>query len=191
MRIQYGEDRVSGVYAVGHTFWITVTDDAGVTKATAMAETVPQGSGPDGAWDQGFLVDGYDWSDPSLDILPTDQVHFRSDEGYSHTLRVGTITGEADPAADTVSGTITAPWLPTGFPLSGEAGAWGFTFESFWFNLDPATGAGDYSVDFSPYDLLPGQDISVFYTVPPGDRVGNTVRVSGGMIYLPLVTKNQ
>ena len=191
MRVQYGEDRVSGVYAVGHTLWITVTDDAGATKATAEAETTPQGSGPDGAWDQGFLVEGDDWSDPSLDIVPTDRVHFRSDEGYSNTLRVGTITGEADPVADTVSGTITAPWLPTDFALSGEAGAWGFTFESFWFNIDSATGAGDYSVDFSPYDLLPGQDISVFYTVLPGDRVGNTIRAPGAMIYLPLVTKTQ
>jgi oligopeptide transport system substrate-binding protein len=192
MRVHYGEDRVSGVYPVGHTFWITVTDDVGGVKGTAMAETAVQGAGPDGAWQQGFLVEGDDWSVPGLDIQPTDQVQFRADDDYTNTVEVGTITGEADPSADTLSGTITAPWLPTKpFVLSGEAGTWGFTFKPFWFNLDSATGAGDYSVDFSPYDLLPGQDVSVFYTEPDGDRVGNTVRASGGMIYLPLVTKNQ
>jgi uncharacterized repeat protein (TIGR01451 family) len=192
MMVQYGEDRASGAYPVGHTVWITVTDDGGEVKGTAMAQTTPRGAGPDGAWEQGFQVEAGDWSDALLDIVPTDQVHFRSDEGFTRTVRVGTITGEADPISDTVSGTITSPWLPTKpFALQGEAGAWGFTFETFWFGLDSATGAGDYSVDFSPYDLLPGQDISVFYSEPGGDRVGNTVRVPGAMIYLPLVTKNQ
>jgi oligopeptide transport system substrate-binding protein len=189
MMVQYGEDRASGVYAVGHTFWITVTDDLGGVKATATAETVLQGSGPDGAWDQGFLVEGDDWSVPSLDIQPTDQVHFRSDDGYTNTVQVGTITGEADPAADTISGTITVPWY-AGLNFSGQAGAWGFTFKSFNLALDPSTGADDYFVDFSPYDLLPGGDLTVSYSDPDG-WVGNTIRVPGGLIYLPLVTKNQ
>jgi oligopeptide transport system substrate-binding protein len=174
MSVHYGQDRAAGIYPVGHTFWVTVTDDVGTVKATATAVSEPGGSGPDGAWGDGFVVEGDDWSTAGLDITALDRVHFRSEDGYTNTLEIGTIAGQLDSAADTAQGTITVPWL-AGQKLYGLAGSWGFTFREFEVDLD-GTGTGDYFVDFSPDDLLGGQDIDVFYIEPDGDRVGNQIR---------------
>jgi oligopeptide transport system substrate-binding protein len=174
MVVNYGANRASGVYEVGHTIQLTVTDDVGALKATATVETEQGGSMHDGWWQDGFVADGDDWSTAPLDIQPGDTVHFRSDEGYINSIQVGTITGQLDTAADTVAGTVTAPWF-AGQTLQADAGAWGFTFRDFTLQLD-MSGADDYFVDFTPDDLLPDQSIDVFYTQPDGDRVGNVLQ---------------
>jgi len=183
MGVNYGHDEAAGFYEVGHTFWITVTDGGGTPKAYATATTMPAGTGPDLAWSNGFWVHKADWSDPSLDIQPGDLVHFRADDGYTNTVLVGTITARLNAAANTAAGTITAPGFVE--PLEGFAGFWGRFWESF--TVDP--NGGSYLVDFSPYDLQPGEEVSVGYGEPDRDSVRNVFWVPRGQVYLPLVLK--
>jgi hypothetical protein len=180
MGVNYGLDEAMGMYAVGHTFWVTVTDNLGSHKAHAAATTMVEGTGPDFAWSEGFLVEQKDWSDPKLDILPGDQVHFQSDEGFTETIQVGTITAQLYPTNNTVAGTITA----TGFiePLEGHAGSWGLIWKSFTTNPD-----GSFFVDLSPYDLLPNDRITVGYGEPDSDSVNNVFITPWHKIQLPLV----
>jgi hypothetical protein len=184
MGVNYGLDEATGFYNVGYTFWITVTDSVGSPKAHATTTTTPAGTGPDGAWSNGFWVQTDDWSDPALDIRPGDWVLYRADDGYTNSVLVGTITARLDAAANTAAGTITAPGFVE--PLGGFAGFWG----SFWeqFTVDP--NGGSYLVDFSPYDLQPGDEVSVGYGEPDGDTVRNVFWVPRGQVYLPLVLRN-
>ncbi len=188
MYVNYGDNRVGGAYPVGHTFWITVTDSVGSPKGTAAVSTTVGGGGPGTGWDDGFATESEDWSPSPPDIEPTDWVHYRSDDGYTNAVRVGTISGEVDTATDTASGTIEAPWLATQ-TLEGYAGGWGFPgWESFTVALDH-TGRGDYFVDFSPTDLLPGMNIDALYEELDGDRVINLIWARW-RVYLPVGLKN-
>ena len=170
------QDRASGVYAVGHTFWITVTESDGSTvKATASVNTQSNGgAGHDGDWSDGFVAEGGDWSPSQPDIQPGDWVFFRSDDGYNNAVRAGAISGVLDAAEDTVSGTIAAPWLASQ-TLEVRAGHWGWTWESTTVDLD-GTGTSAYLVDFLPEDLTPGRAVEVKYLEPDGDYVVNTIQ---------------
>jgi len=181
MGVNYGLDEAMGIYAVGHTFWVTVTDNLGIPKAHAAATTTVEGTGPDFAWSEGFLIEQKDWSDPAVDILPGDQVQFQSDEGFTETVRVGTISAQLFPTNNTVAGTIIA----TDFvePLEGHAGSWGLIWKSFTTNPD-----GSFFVDFSPdYDLLTDDTITVGYEEPDLDTVNNVFITPWHKIQLPLV----
>jgi hypothetical protein len=182
MGVHYGYDRVSGMYAVGHTLWLTVTDDAGAIKATATV-TTSDAAAEDFAWSDGFTTEPSDWSTAPPNIQPDDRVHFRSDEGYSNTVRVGTITGEVDADANTIQGTIWAPWFSE--PLQGAAGKWGLFWEEF--QVDP--NGGSYFVPFAE-DIEPEQELDVLYTEPDLDIV---INVFDGMsrAYLPIVLKDR
>ena len=184
MGVFYGHDEAAGMYEVGHTFWITVTDSGGTPKAHATATTTPEGTAPYFAYSDGFCVEKDDWSDPFLDIQPGDWVHFRADTGFSNSVHVGTITARLNPDANTVAGTITAP----GFVemLKGYAGIWG----SMWrtFTMDP--NGGSYFVDFSPDDLTPGMEITVGYEEPDKDAVANVFRAPW-LVCLPLIVRNE
>jgi hypothetical protein len=179
----YSYEEAAGMYNVGHTFWITVTDGGGTPKAHATATTTPSGTRHRFAWSNGFLVEKDDWSDPFLDIQPGDRVHFRADDGYTNSVLVGTITARLNAAANTVAGTITAPGFVE--PLKCGAGWWGWFWQTF--TVDP--NGGSYLVDFSPFDLLPGMEVSVSYMEPDGDAVGNEFQVPRGQVYLPVVLK--
>jgi len=188
MYVNYGEDEVGGAYDVGHTFWITVTDSGGTPRATATANTEPAGSGPDGTWEHGFTVAGGDWSPSEPDIQPGDWVHFRSDDGYNNSVRVGTITGGINAEADTASGAIEVPGLASQ-TVDVIVGGWGFPgFEIDTVDLD-AAGRGEYSVDFSPTDLPPDISLGVNYVESDRDRVYNNIFVVWE-VYLPIVIKN-
>jgi hypothetical protein len=184
MGVFYGYDETAGMYEVGHTFWITVTDAGGAPKAHATATTTTEGTAPYFAYSDGFCVEKEDWSDPSLDIQPGDRVHFLADDGYTNSVLVGTITARLNATANTVAGTITAPEFVE--PLNCGAGWWG----SFWetFTVDP--NGGSYLVDFSPFDLLPGMEVTVHYEEPDKDAVGNVFWVPRGQVFLPLVLRN-
>ena len=180
MGVFYGYDEVAGMYEVGHTFWITVTNSVGTLKAQATATTTLNGTDGYFAYSDGFFVKKDDWSDPLLDIQPGDWAHFRGDDGFTNSVHVGTITARLNPGADTVEGTITAPGFVE--QLNGYTGIWG----DFWqtFMVDP--NGGTYFVDFSPNDLLPGMEITVGYEEPDKDAVANIFRVPW-QIYLPLI----
>jgi uncharacterized repeat protein (TIGR01451 family) len=189
MRVDYAGDWVGATYPAGHTFSLTVTDDEGTVKATATIQTTEGGAGH-GYWEDGFATESDDWSPSQPDIEPYDRVYFQADDGYTNTLQVGNITGVIDAAADTVAGTIHAPWL-AGETLQGHAGGWGYPgWESFSTSLD-TVGVGTYFVDFSPTDLYPGSWLEVNYREPDGDQVkgsasapGLTMNVNYGQDYV-------
>lgn len=169
MRVNYSDDRVEGDYEAGHTFWITVTD--GVASTAVLSTT------PGGGWGgPGFGTEDSDWPSGRPDIQPGDQVAFQSDDGYSNLITVGTITGNLDIAADTISGSIQAPF-----------GAQTMTVEChIWVQSGPnpisvggvAANGGSYTCDFSgTWDILPGHSVAVMYIEPDdGDRVINVFR---------------
>jgi len=182
MGVFYGYDEAAGMYEVGHTFWITVTDSGGTLKARATATTTLNGTDGYFAYSDGFCVEKDDWSDSLLDIQPGDWAHFRADDGFTNSVQVGTITAQLNPGADTVAGTITAPGFVV--PLQGFAWQWGVFGRTF--TVDPNGGA--YFVNFSPDDLLPGMEIEVGYMEPDMDQVANVFRAPW-QVYLPLVRK--
>ena len=184
MRVDYAQDFVGGVYPAGHTMWLTVTNSLGGVKATATVNTVVDGAGH-GYWEKdGFVTESADWSNKRPDIEPNDTVRFRSDDGYENTIRIGTISGFTNPAVDTASGVIHAPWFANQ-TVTVIVGYWGFTFRSSVVDLDH-TGTGRFFVDFSPEDLLPGEGVDVDYIEPDGDKVIGQIHPAR-WIFLPVV----
>ena len=166
IRVNYGHDWVGADYPAGHTFSITVTDSGGTLKATATMNTVPGG----GWGGDGFQTEWDDWLPTDLDIEPGDRVYFQSDDGYDDTVRVGTINGELDLDADTISGTIHADWFTQ--TLNARCGVWEPGGPGDEFTIDPD--GGTYFCDFSSeWDIQPGQDVAVQYQEPDGEWVIN------------------
>jgi uncharacterized repeat protein (TIGR01451 family) len=165
--VNYGHDWVESRYEAGHTVWITVTDSGGTIKSTAELM-----SGPISWWggETGFSTNVEGWSGVEPDIVPGDRVTIRIDDGYDDTVRVGTINGELDLDADTISGTIHADWFTQ--PLNARCGVWEPGGPGDEFTVDPDGGA--YFCDFSSeWDVLPGQDVGVQYQEPDGEWVIN------------------
>jgi uncharacterized repeat protein (TIGR01451 family) len=174
MRVNYGHDWVEGHYVAGHTLWITVTESfTPNVKATAELTTgvIPWW----GAGESGFSTNlGDPWVPSRPDIQPGDRVFGTVDNGYSSTVRIGTITGELDVDADIISGTIDANWFTD--TLNGNCGVWEPGGPGIDFTVDPD--GGSYSCDFGAvgWDLLPGQNVGVQYEEPDEDYVINVFR---------------
>ena len=168
MTVDYGHDWVNGNYEPGHTVWITVTDDLGLVKATAELATGPI---PDWGGQSGFRTGGEDWvPGPGVDIVPGDWVYGLVDNGYTNTVHVGTINGEVNVDANTVSGTIDAPWLaPDLVTVSCEIHEEnGESLEVYSIYPD----GGAFLCDFGgKWDIEPGHNVAVNYTEPDSDRV--------------------
>ncbi len=170
MRVNYGHDEVEGDLEPGHTLWLTVTESDGVTvKATAELESqeLPWG----GTGFATHLDDPWDPSQP--DIQPGDWAYLVADDGRETTVEVGTISGELDLEADTISGTVHASWFTE--TLEGWCSVWeeGGPWQSF--EVEP--NGGSYLCDFSEdWDLRPGHHVGVSYREPDGDQVINVFR---------------
>ncbi|MGD8804266.1 MAG: hypothetical protein PVH65_00340, partial [Chloroflexota bacterium] len=177
VQVNYGHDWVGATYYLGHTFWLTVTDDADNVKATAMAETEPNG----GWGGDGFQTQDWQWDPEQPDIIAGDSVQYLADDGYSNVVEVGDIDAILDISADTVGGTILAPF---GISLTVECHPWGaWDVGMGWVpakqDLVYPDGADSFLCDWGSggeWDILPGQDIGVIYTEPDGDNVVNVVR---------------
>jgi uncharacterized repeat protein (TIGR01451 family) len=173
MSVNYGHDWVEGDYEAGHTLWITVTESDGSTiKATAELTT---GIIPWWGDRTGFSTNlGEPWMPSRPDIEPGDWAYGRMDNGYASSVRMGAINGELDADADTVSGTVYAPWFTQ--TLNANCGVWVENGPGQGFTVEPD--GGSYFCDFSAlgWDLLPGQDVGVQYQEPDGDWVINVFR---------------
>ncbi|NOZ73677.1 MAG: hypothetical protein GXP38_17595, partial [Chloroflexi bacterium] len=171
MRVNYAHDWVGGNYPSGHMFDITVSDSGGSVKATARIESTP-----DGGWgSEGFETREEDWMPMQPDIEPGDRVRFVSDDGYDNTIEVGMINGDLDIDADSVGGTVLAPWFSE--MLNIECHPWGGPPEA---PAKESTAMPDGSKPYlcqwdatSEWNILPGQDVAVMYVEPDGDRVIN------------------
>ena len=106
-------------------------------------------------------------------------MHFQSDEGFTETLQIGTISAQLYPTSNTGTGTISAPGFE---PSQGSAGSWGLIWKELTINPD-----GSYFVDFSPYDLSTGDMITVGYEEPDLDSVNNVFITPWHEINLPLI----
>ncbi len=173
LQVNYAHDWVEGDYEAGHTVWITLTESDGVTiKDTAELTTgeVPWWGGRVGfstGW-QGWTSGGWP------DLQAGDWVYGRVDTGYAATVRIGTITGDLDIGADTISGTITADWFTQ--TLSAWCGVWEPGGPSTDFQVDPDGGAYFCDIGALGWDLVPGHDVSVGYLEPDRDWVTNIFR---------------
>ncbi len=171
MRVNYGDDWVGATYPAGHTFWLTVTDELGAPKGYAEIDAVPGG----GWGGDGFETRDEDWQGLRPNIVPGDWVYARSDDGYTHALEVGEITGALDVGQNTVQGTITAGFTEN---LQVRCEVWVENGpDGIELMVDPDGGA--YLCDFDDvgWDLLPGQTVSVRYYEPDdNDAIINTFR---------------
>ena len=170
LNVNYGQDWVEGNYPISHTIWLTVTNASGLFKGgTVLSSTnIPWWNGP-----TGFSTNLEGWTKGQPDIQPGDWVYGLTEEGYTSTVRVGTITGNLDSTTDSVSGTVTANWFAN--PLRGNCGVWEPNGPGIDFTVDPNGGA--YHCTFNSWQILPGQNVGVQYQEPDGDWVINVFRL--------------
>lgn len=200
MEVFYGaRDGVGGIYAPGHAFTVTVTSALGAVKATAAITTTDGG----GWWGHGFRPDWTggdccDWQPAPPDIVPGDRAAFLSDDGYTNTVRVGTIYGEVDVEQDAVSGPLYAPWWSKALEVWCHP-------QTLWppqYRRSSATpdGAVPYSCSWqavddsgAPWDILPDSEVMVHYVEPDGDLVYRTMIAKegapSGPLRLPLLMR--
>jgi hypothetical protein len=171
--VNYSHDWIIGVYPLGHTIGLTLTNSSGDIKAAAQFTT-----GPIPGWGDltGFAtdVDGSPWPSQRPDIQPGDWVYGSVDNGKSAAVQVGQITGAVDVDADSISGVVEASWLLPG-PVDVECNAWG---APGWAPNKQDTvipdGADTYTCAWDPdseWDVEPGQDIAVLYRKPAGHQI--------------------
>jgi hypothetical protein len=173
MRVDYGGDEVGGDHPAGITFDITVKDSGGSVKATAQVVTAAS----QGWQGDGFFTQPGDWVPSPPDIIPGDEVFFVGGDGTLAQVRVGTIEGSVNAAADLVSGFLSLPWLPADSLLDVEChpwGAWGLGIEASILSstADADTDPG-YECDWSgePWDMVDYQPVGVVYFNPSGNGV--------------------
>jgi len=164
LTVNYEADRIEGPYEPGYTIWLTVTNAAGVTKATIELTTD----------DQGFSTDRGAWQPARPDIQPGDWVYGAVDNGVTAAMRVGEITGALDVATDQVTGTVRASWLLPG-TVEVECFAWDAP-DWIVHKKDSVTpdGSDPYTCAWDPdteWNIRPGQNVAVAYYTPGGGRI--------------------
>ena len=201
MEVYYGtRDGVGGIYAPGHTFWITVTNALGDVKATATVASTQDG----GWWGHGFRPtwtggECCAWSPAEPDIQPGDWVTYRSDDGYANQVRAGSIYGTVDVDNDSVTGPIVARWLNQTLQVwCHPQTMWPAVFRQSSAEPD---GSAPYFCEWQnptgeqePWDIQPEDEVMVHYIEPDGDQVFRMMIASEGAppnyLYLPLVIRN-
>ena len=183
--ISYVHDWIEGNYEPGYTVWLTVTNNVGAIKATITLETdvIPW-------WGErtGFSTNLDDnlWQPWRPDIEPGDIIYGMVNNGYSATVQVGRITGFIDVDADTITGTVDAPWLAPEV-LEVQCEPW------IWPNWAPGKsdtvlpdGSDPYACAWNPateWDIQWGDHIGVSYREPDGHRIWNGFRATDYGLY--------
>jgi len=192
LRVNYGDDWVESFYKAGHEVLITVTDEDGNVKATAIEWTEPKDFWN---WEEGFQTGRSDWVDGDgnpmgspPDILPGDWVYGDVNNGVSAQVQIGEISGFIDLASDSISGEIFAPFATE---LALECFPWGAPepIEMRFDTLYPdEEGIYHYSCSWAgEWDIQPGQVVGVGYFGSDGNWVANTfcVPMPTFVAYLP------
>ena len=174
--INYAHDWLQTVYPVGHTVSITVTNNLGVQKATTQGVTVVNG-----AWEgkDGFQTST--WLPNQPDIQEGDWVYARTDDGKTAQVHIGVIKGELDLLADSVSGTITAPFTTT---LRTVCQVWvGGAPAPIVGSVDPV--GGSYTCSWAgKFDIQPDMWVGVSYLEPGNHQVFNAFLVGKPNLYI-------
>ncbi|MGW8226603.1 MAG: LamG domain-containing protein, partial [Anaerolineales bacterium] len=174
LRVNYGDDDwVESFYEAGHTVWITVTEDDGATvRATAKLVTQPR---DEWGGEEGFQTSPEDWVPSQPEIQPNDWVFGWVDNGASAQVQIGDISGIINLMADSVEGTIYAPWFSD--EVEVECHSWGAPFPEEILKYDMALPNGEdtYACSWAgEWNILPGQVVGVGYLGPDGHWVANT-----------------
>jgi Tol biopolymer transport system component len=176
LRVNYGHDWVESFYPAEHKVWLKVTESDGKTvKATATLVTEPKDF-----WggETGFQTQPEDWGPGPPDIQPNDWVFGRVDNGVSAQVQIGDISGAIDLAADSIGGTITAPWFSE--EVIVECHPWGAPEPQPEMKLDTVLPNGEdtYSCSWAgEWEIQPWQDVGVGYFGPDGQWVANAFNV--------------
>jgi uncharacterized repeat protein (TIGR01451 family) len=172
IKVHVLDDWIEGTFEAGWPVLIEVRESDDLTvKGVAELET---GYPPWFFGEAGFSTRiGEPWVPERPDIAVGDWVHVWIDPpGETAQVRVGDIEGVVDLDSDTVSGTVTAPWLAG--PVDGECGILVDTgAPSVTFQVDP--NGGSYLCDFGAvsWDLQPTDQIVVGYLQPDQHTVIN------------------
>jgi hypothetical protein len=172
LRINYGDDWVESFFPAGHTVWITVTDQDGNQKATAEVFTAPR---DEWGGSEGFQTRLEDWDSPP-DIQPYDWLYAQVDSGQTAQVQIGDILGEVSTLADSVTGTIEAPWFSD--QVNVECRPWGAP-EPLDMKFDTVLPNGEdlYSCSWAgEWDIQPWETVGVGYFGLDGHWVANTFR---------------
>ncbi|NLE45131.1 MAG: DUF11 domain-containing protein [Chloroflexi bacterium] len=183
LRVNLSGGDIQGSYPAGHTVWLTLTDGLGSLKGTAARVTTPY---DDWGNQPGFHIPSHEWSPSQITIEPGDLLYAMSDDGRGTELTVGLITGTVDSSTDSVSGRVYAAWFeddlfiechPWGAPegAPGKQSTAGPDGDPVYFcQWDPAT----------EWDVLPGQDIGVWYVGSDGNWVGAGFREPAPRVWI-------
>ena len=178
LRVNYGHDWVESFYEAGHEVVIEVTDGEGNHKATATVITEPKDF-----WEgrPGFQTRPEDWSPEPPDLESLDRVYAQVDNGVTAQVQLGEIRGEVDINTDSITGTISAPWIEN--PVQVECLDWGSGQQPPADNQDGGATLTDdadtYDCNWGPdhgWDIQPWQDVGVGYFTPEGHWVANAFR---------------
>lgn len=161
--VNYAHEWVEAQTRAGETFLVTVTQGANIYTNTGQTD--------DNGW---FGTHQWPWYPNNPNLVPGDNIQV-SVAGTTETVNpVGTIHGDLDFDANTVSGSIEAPWFsPTLLNMLCEV--WVENGPPGIEVADVSPDGGTYFCDFSTvgWDLQPGQSIAVRYFEPDGDSIIN------------------
>jgi len=127
----------------------TLKDGAAVEK-----ETINTGSDGDGNF----------WANFGEDIAPGDTVEVDT-EGAFIVIEVVRIEGAVDATTDTICGHV----YDVAYPADVRGEVWVEDGPSVEVQTD---GVGNYTVDFSPFDVKSGHTVGLWYVRPDGHEVG-------------------
>jgi uncharacterized repeat protein (TIGR01451 family) len=161
--VNYAHDWVVANTQPFATVSVTVADGGGI-KATVTGQA--DGSGE-------FRSEEWNWDPDHPDIAPGDAITASAAALTATVNPVGTIDGVLDADADTISGTIHAPWFAP-LTLTVRCEVWEWPYPSIVITGVVADG-GSFFCDFAAegWDIQPGQDVAVRYVEPDDDTVVN------------------
>ena len=165
VHVNYAHNWIAGTTDPGASVDVEVRDEQDAVKGETTVTA--DGGG-------GFFVDcpAYD-PEPCPDINPGDTIIVDVVGLQRRIEPVGSIEGQPDADADTISGTLDADWF-TG-PLDVRCEIWGPSGPPA-VTTTANTDGGTFSCNFSGiWDLHRGDMVALFYFEPDGDRVINIV----------------
>ena len=172
LQIHFDHNWINGSYEPGHEVFLQVVDSGGLEKAHI---TLPTGYLPGWGSTSGFDtgMEGAEWIPSQPDIEPGDVIHGEVDDGSQFTadVEIGVLTGFADVALDTVTGTVDASWLMPG-PVQIGCYIWENNAPENKYDEVTPDGADTFECSWAgEWDLVPGSNLMVAYFEPDGHQI--------------------
>ena len=172
LNIHTDHDWINGNYEPGHEVFLQVLDPDGLEKAHI---TLPTGYMPDWGDTSGFDtgMEGAVWIPSHPDIQAGDVIHGEVDDGsqFWADVEIGILTGFADVASDTVTGTLDASWLMPG-PITIGCYIWENNAPENKYDEVTPDGSDTYTCSWAgEWDLVPGSNLMVAYIEPEGHQI--------------------